>query len=116
MFLRSWWSRIYNRPLKDPLLQDYTLEELYYEYRDHVERKLAAEESAEEATDSIEQAKIDEAVSWADQEEANELKAQAEADSEPRISEQDRAWMNKAMEQAKEEFGQDFGEDIEETF
>lgn len=30
--LQWWWCRQYNRPLKDPLLQEYTLEELQIEY------------------------------------------------------------------------------------
>ena len=32
LFLQSWWSRTYNRPLKDPLLHSYTMEELIYEF------------------------------------------------------------------------------------
>jgi hypothetical protein len=31
-FLQFWWSRKFNRPLKDPLLLSYTLEELAYEW------------------------------------------------------------------------------------
>jgi len=30
--LCSWWSEYYNRPLKDPILEKYTLEELAYEF------------------------------------------------------------------------------------
>lgn len=30
--LKFWWCKKYNRPLKDPLLQTYTLEELQIEY------------------------------------------------------------------------------------
>jgi hypothetical protein len=33
--LEVWWCFQYNRPLKDPLLQQYTLEELAYEYFIH---------------------------------------------------------------------------------
>ena len=35
-FLQFWWSQKYNRPLKDPLLHSYTLEELAYEWLRHV--------------------------------------------------------------------------------
>jgi hypothetical protein len=47
--LRLWWCIKYNRPLKDPLLDSYTLDELAYEYliwfymnpeHDPVEKKL----------------------------------------------------------------------------
>ena len=31
-FLRFWWSKNYNRPLKDPLLMSYTADELTYEF------------------------------------------------------------------------------------
>ena len=31
-FLRFWWCKSYNRPLKDPLLMSYTADELIYEY------------------------------------------------------------------------------------
>ena len=36
LFLKSWWSNLYNRPLKDPLLESYTLEELLYEFYDKI--------------------------------------------------------------------------------
>jgi hypothetical protein len=34
-FLRWWWCTTYNRPFKDPLLAEYTLYELSYEYLRH---------------------------------------------------------------------------------
>lgn len=34
-FLRMWWCKTYNRPLKDPLLMSYTADELCYEYLRH---------------------------------------------------------------------------------
>jgi hypothetical protein len=34
-FLRFWWCRTYNRPLKDPLLMSYTADELSYEFLRH---------------------------------------------------------------------------------
>ena len=48
LFLQSWWSRTYNRPLKDPLLLSYTTEELLYEFYDRVERRLAEETARNE--------------------------------------------------------------------
>jgi biopolymer transport protein ExbB/TolQ len=105
--LKSWWSRTYSRPLKDPLLQEYTLEELYYEYRDHTERRIAAEEQADDAADNIEQQKMDEALSWAAAEEEKESK---EDISE--VSEADQEWMKSIIEEAKQEYGEDFGENV----
>jgi DNA-binding GntR family transcriptional regulator len=92
-------------------LQEYTLEELYYEYRDHTERKLAAEEMAEDAADNIEQKKIDDALAWAEEEEKREAEQEAS-----RISDANQEWMHKMMEEAKQQFGEDFGEDIAEDF
>lgn len=34
--MQWWWCKRYNRPLKDPLLQEYTIEELEIEYLMHV--------------------------------------------------------------------------------
>ena len=73
LFLRSWWSKYYSRPLKDPILDTYTVEELYYEYLDKIEREKAAEKHAEEEHDRIENDKEKAAVDWAEQEEAKEL-------------------------------------------
>jgi len=113
LFLRSWWSRTYNRPLKDPLLQEYTLEELYYEYRDRVEREQAANEFAEEAADNIESKKMDEAMAWAEEEERREMEELAKKQSP---SSDDQAWMQEQVAQAKSIYGDDFGEDIVEDF
>ena len=33
-FLRRWWCKYYKRPYKDPLLNEYTIEELYFEFLD----------------------------------------------------------------------------------
>lgn len=114
MFLRSWWSRTYNRPLKDPLLQDYTLEELYYEFRDHSERRDAAEEVAEEAADNIEQKKMDDALDWARAEEERE--AQQSVSVNESMSQDDEAWMQNIISQAKAEYGEDFGSNLEVDF
>lgn len=34
-FLKWWWCQTYNRPLKDPLLETYTTDELIYEFFRH---------------------------------------------------------------------------------
>jgi response regulator of citrate/malate metabolism len=109
----SWWSRTYNRPLKDPILQSYTLEELYYEYRDKIERELASKETSEQEDDKIEQEKIDNALAWA---EAEEEKERQQMSQNQGVSEEDMKWMKTQMEKAKEQFGEDFGEDIDEEF
>lgn len=106
-WLQSWWSKAYSRPLKDPLLAEYTIEELYYEYRLVVERAKASEEKAEEESDKIEQAKVDDALAWAEAEEAKENVS---------ISDADKEWMNKQLEEAKQLYGEDFGESISEDF
>jgi ABC-type multidrug transport system ATPase subunit len=31
-FLKWWWCQKFNKPMKDPLLESYTLDELLYEY------------------------------------------------------------------------------------
>ena len=71
-FLSYWWSKKYGRPLKDELLKSYTLEELYYEYRLHVEYDEAAAEKATAEADKIEEQKFDDALAWAEAEEAKE--------------------------------------------
>lgn len=49
--LRRWWCRHYKRPYKDPLLDCYSIEELWYEYLDvtYDERKVKREEAAKAA-------------------------------------------------------------------
>lgn len=126
LFLQSWWSKTYNRPLKDPLLQEYTLEELLYEFYDKVERARAQEIQVEESTDRIEEDKIKQNLDWAEQEEQRELeelrKAQEKAAeiANPAEDPANKAWMQEVMDKeiqnAKEIYGDDFGEDINEDF
>lgn len=111
MFLRSWWSRTYNRPLKDPLLDSYSLLELLYEYRDKVERVRAEEAGFELEADKIEDAKTEETLDWIEEEERKEREA-AEAAAKAKL-ERDDQWM---LEQLKKQNGDDFGEDIDLTF
>ncbi len=131
LFLQHWWSKTYNRPYKDPLLQSYTLEELLYEFFDRVERELAAETHVEADADRIEDKKVQENLDWAEEEERKELEAlrkqneeiakKAEESSiDPTTDPDNVAWMEdvlkKELEAAKEQFGEDFGEDIVEDF
>lgn len=115
-FLSFWWSRTYSRPLKDPLLAEYTLEELYYEYRQHSEREAAAKEKVEQEADNIDKAKEDEALAWAEAEEKKEALAANGSDLEWQPTEQDKAWMEEQVRQGKALHGEEFGEDISEDF
>lgn len=125
-FLRSWWSRTYNRPLKDPILASYTLHELAYEFFDHKERDAYAERARDEEADKIEQEKHDEATKWADEQERLEkellekeheqLDAQSAANAEPTVTESDAEWMEQQLQAERERYGESFGEDIAEEF
>lgn len=119
LYLQSWWSRTYNRPLKDPLLQTYTIEELLYEFHDKIEREKAEIESAEQDNDKIEEAKEKEGFDWAEQEEKRELeelarieRGETAPDSDPTQDEDNVRWMQEQLEEQKKLFGEDFGEDI----
>jgi hypothetical protein len=123
LFLQSWWSRTYNRPLKDPLLLSYTLEELLYEFYDRIERAKAAEEQLEEESDKIEEEKEKGALDWAEAEEKRELEAAQKAESQksedkpdPTKDPENIRWMEEQIQKAKTEFGESFGEDIDENF
>ena len=105
LFLQAWWSRTYNRPLKDPLLSEYTMDELYYEYRDRIERDLAIEERSEQEADKIEDSSLDESLKWAEEEERKELE-----EAERKAA--DQKWMEDQVAELKKEFGDEFGEDI----
>ena len=124
MFLQSWWSRTYNRPLKDPLLETYTLEELLYEFYDRIERTKAEQERIEQLDDKIEVEKDKAAEDWAEKMEREELEAEmraAAAKSEEPIPDPTKdpenvKWMEEQLRTAKQIHGETFGEDIEETF
>jgi hypothetical protein len=122
LFLQSWWSRTYNRPLKDPLLLSYTLEELLYEFYDRIERFKAEEERSNLEADRMEDRKEQEVLDWAEAEEKKELealKANAKKESvskDPTKDPENIAWMEEQVNQAKAVFGESFGEDIEENF
>jgi hypothetical protein len=115
LFLKSWWSKTYNRPLKDPLLDSYSLEELLYEFFDKIERAKAAEEQIEQQNDKIEEKKEQEVLDWAAQEEQKELeelKAKSALKMNPAEAEENKKWMEEQLRIQKEMFGEDFGDDI----
>ena len=123
--MQSWWSRTYNRPLKDPLLLSYTLEELLYEFYDRIEREKAQEEKTNTESDKIEEAKEKEALDWAEQEEKRELEEELRLNGskldkpyngDPTKDPQNIAWMEEQLKKGKELFGDEFGEDIVEDF
>lgn len=124
LFLQSWWSRTYNRPLKDPLLLSYTLEELLYEFYDRIERQKADEERLEQESDKIEEAKEKETEDWAEKMEREEREAEMRAaaakseepKSDPTKDPENMKWMEEQIRLGKQLHGETFGEDIEEKF
>lgn len=121
LFLKSWWSTTYNRPLKDPLLESYTLEELIYEFYDKIERAKAAEERLAAEDDKIEEAKEKEVLDWAEAEEKKELEEMQrmlakKGNADPTKDPENIKWMKEQLEKAKQAWGNDFGDDIETTF
>ena len=106
LYLQSWWSKEYNRPLKDPLLQSYTLEELVYEYQDRIERRKASEESLEQESGKIEDEQVQANLDWAAEEEKKEREEM----------ELMRAAAEDAESEGKEEHGEEFGEDLNIDF
>jgi hypothetical protein len=129
LFLQSWWSRTYNRPLKDPILQTYTLEELLYEFYDRVERDKARKEQSEEDDDRIELEKEKADLDWAQIEEMKEMEEDKKRQSAKASPKQDEPapadptkdpanvkWMEEQLHLAKQQFGESFGEDVEVKF
>jgi hypothetical protein len=120
LFLKSWWSTTYNRPLKDPLLESYTLEELLYEFYDRMERQKAMEERTTKEADKMEEAKEKEVLDWAEAEEKKELEEMQRMAAKPKVDPtkdpENIKWMQEQLQQGKEEQGESFGEDIEEDF
>jgi len=124
LFLQSWWSRTYNRPLKDPVLLEYTLEELLYEFYDRIERQKAQDEALEQEGDKIEEAKDKEAEDWAEKMEREEREAEmrreatkSEEKPDPTKDPENIKWMEEQLRLGKQVHGDTFGEDIDdETF
>jgi hypothetical protein len=127
LFLRSWWSKTYNKPLKDPLLNEYGLEDLLYEFYDKLERSEAEEEMHNSDNDRIEEDKEKANLDWAEEQEKRELEElkkkvtskQSEVPAPPVNPVQDpenKKWMEEQIAKAKAELGEDFGEDITTNF
>jgi hypothetical protein len=91
---------------------------LAYEFYERQERDNYSEEMQEEEADKIEETKYDEAMKWADEEEAKEKAAEAATESQsvqaPTITKEDEAWMEKHLE--KEQVFESVGADIVEEF
>lgn len=116
-FLISWWCKYYNRPMKDPLLKEYTVEELAYEYYNVIEREAFSVEIREKEQDKIEEEAWDEAEAWADQMEAEEAEVgKKDKDFNPLTDPDEIAWMEEQMRKDREQFGEDFGEDLSMNF
>jgi hypothetical protein len=121
LFLQSWWSRTYNRPLKDPLLLSYTLEELLYEFYDRIERQKAQDEQLEQDSVKIEEAKEKADIDWAERMEREEREAEMRAQAakptvDPTKDPANIKWMEEQLQVGKAVHGETFGEDIEESF
>jgi hypothetical protein len=117
LFLKSWWSRTYNRPLKDPILLSYTLEELMYEFFDRSERAKAEQERLNNEKDKIEEQREKETMDWAEQEEKKELEALNKTGATASApSKEDIEWMEKYMQESRQQHGDDFGEDVSINF
>lgn len=131
----NWWCTYYNRPLKDPLLQQYTIEELAYEYYLIAAIAERREELANEEADRIEEKQLQAAEDWADQMEAEEEAEIAAAEArkkkllekkeepeepeeqvDPRTDPKQIEWMEEEMKKNKLLFGDDFGEDLDINF
>ena len=127
LFLQSWWSKTYNKPLKDPVLASYTIEELIYEFYDRIEREKAAEERVQSESDRIEEAKEKSVLDWVEEEEKKEATAslvnndvsesgEPTEEANPTENPENIKWMEEQLLKAKQQFGDDFGEDIVDNF
>ena len=114
MYLKHWWSEYYNKPLKDPILDTYTLEELAYEYYDKSERRKATENALEEESDRIEDEALQANLDWAEEEERKEREEMLKQLEEEKQANEE--WMKKEVAKAKKEYGNDYGEDINLDF
>ena len=114
LFLKYWWSQHYNRPLKDPILESYTLEELTYEYYDKIERRKAAETAVEQESDRIEDEVLEDNLAWAEEEERKEREAMQQRMEEEKAANEE--WMKQELEKAKQEYGDDYGDNIDVDF
>ena len=114
----NWWSNYYNRPIKDPLLQEYTLHELMYEFHTKTAFKRQEQERDNKNRDKIEeeQASISsEALAWADQmeEEDEELE---KPNLDPLSDPENIKWMQDLLNEEKQKHGETFGEEMSIDF
>jgi wobble nucleotide-excising tRNase len=117
LFLKSWWSDYYNRPMKDPILQQYTLEELLYEFYDKIERKQAREEQKLKEEEQVEVKKEKEELEASKAGDSTSIKKDADnAQKDPTKDPDNIKWMQEQIEQAKAVYGNSFGEDIDVNF
>jgi len=120
LFLSNWWCNKWNRPLKDPLLAEYTLEELIYEFHSFREYDKASEERLQQEADRIEDDKYDaqmaviEAMEAEDR--AREEREAAETASNPVNNPINQKWMEELIRKDKELHGEEYGEDLELNF
>jgi hypothetical protein len=96
--IKLWWCEKYNRPLKDPLLEDYTEEELLFEYFTLVENESYRKELKEEGDRIKEEESLEEDNDWADQMEAME-KESKQPEEEPELTQDDIEWMQKEIQE-----------------
>lgn len=113
LFLRSWWSKTYNRPLKDPLLNSYNVYELLYEFFDKHEREKQRERRLEEETDKIEDDKRQKALDWADEQERAEMESAANNNNSQQRTDDQEEWM---VQELKKQYGDNFGDDVNIDF
>lgn len=112
-----WWSNRYNKPLKDPTLQSYTLEELAYEHYLFSEMKTLNDKAIEEENDMIEEGRVRSDEEWADEMEREEAEMEAAKEvQDPSSNPENVKWMEEEMNRQKELYGEDFGEDIVSDF
>ena len=99
--------------MKDPMLEQYNMYELLYEFHDKIERKKAEEKTVEQETDKIEEFKTEDTLKWIEEEEKRDRERELAAEANAGPSKQDEAWM---LEQLKRENGEDFGDDVNISF
>ena len=107
-------------------MQQYTLEELAYEYFLVKHLHEAQQEQADAEADRIEEEKWREAEAWADEmerleEEERQRKAQKDKKKSNDATDElkplsNEEWMKKHMEEAKAIYGETFGEDLSISF
>jgi len=109
-----WWCNYYKRPLKDPLLKEYSIEDLMYEFHMVKEKRLYEKQLADEENDRIEEEKLQADEEWADMMEEEEEES---TEVDPALDPQNIEWMEQQLEEAKLFFDDEtFGEDLNLRF